>query len=163
MTTQMHKKLQNSKYCFVCGLENDYGLKLSFYQEDDDTIVVDYTVPDHYQGYPGVVHGGIITSMMDEILGRVFMIDNPNRFMFTAKLITRYRKPVPTETPLKMIGKIVKDRGRIAESKVELFGPDGALLAEAEGLMVGLPEDVLENLDREALGWKVYPDEEETA
>jgi acyl-coenzyme A thioesterase PaaI-like protein len=159
----MHKKLQNSKHCFVCGLENDYGLKLSFYQEGDDTIVVDYTVPDHYQGYPGVVHGGIITSMMDEILGRVFMIDDPNRFMFTAKLVTRYRKPVPTETPLKMIGKIVKDRGRIAESKVELFGPDGALLAEAVGLMVGLPEDVLENLDREALGWKVYPDEEEIA
>jgi acyl-coenzyme A thioesterase PaaI-like protein len=159
MTSHTHKKLQNSKHCFVCGLENDFGLKLSFYQEGEGTVVANYTVPDHYQGYPGVVHGGIITSMMDEILGRVFMIDDPDRFMFTAKLTTRYRKPVPTETPLKMIGKIVKDRGRIAESKVELFGPGGELLAEAEGLMARNPEE----LDTEALGWKVYPDEEEIA
>jgi len=163
MTTHTHKKLPNSSYCFVCGLENDFGLKLSFYQEGDDTVVVDYSVPEQYQGYPGVVHGGIVTSMMDEILGRVFMINDPDRFMFTAKLVTRYRKPVPTNTPLKMVGKVVKDRGRIAESKVELFGPDEELLAEAEGLMVGLPEDVLKNMDKEALGWKVYKDGEEPA
>jgi acyl-coenzyme A thioesterase PaaI-like protein len=161
MTTHTHKKLPNSSYCFACGLENDYGLKLSFYQEGDDTIVADYSVPDHYQGYPGVVHGGIVTTMLDEVLGRVIMIDDPNRLMFTAKLTTRYRRPVPTETPLKMIGKVVKDRGRIVEAKVELFGPDGALLAEADGLMVALPEDFLKGMDPEALGWQVYPDEEE--
>ena len=81
--------------------------------------------------------------------------------MYTAKMTTRFRKPVPTETPLRMVGKILKDRGRIAESKVELFGPDGVLLAEAEGLMVNLPEDIVENFDADTLGWKVYPDEEE--
>ncbi|MGD8456414.1 MAG: PaaI family thioesterase [Anaerolineales bacterium] len=162
MTTPSHKKLPNSYYCFACGLENDFGLKLAFYQEGNDTIVVDYVVPDHYQGYPGVVHGGIVTTMLDEVLGRVIMIDDPNRLMFTAKLTTRYRKPVPTETPLKLIGKVVKDRGRIAEAKAELLGPDGTLLAEAEGLMVSLSQDVLDNLDKEALGWQVYPDEEES-
>jgi acyl-coenzyme A thioesterase PaaI-like protein len=163
MTTQTHKKLPNSSHCFVCGLENDFGLKLAFYQEAEGTIVVDYAVPDQYQGYPGVVHGGIVTTMMDEVLGRVFMIDDPNRFMFTAKLTTRYRKPVPTETPLMIVGKIVKDRGHIAEAKAELFGPDGTLLAEAEGLMVGLSDDLLKDMDPKALGWRVYPDEEEAA
>ena len=49
MTSHTHKKLPNSSRCFACGLENDYGLKLSFYQEGDDSIVVDYVVPDHYQ------------------------------------------------------------------------------------------------------------------
>jgi acyl-coenzyme A thioesterase PaaI-like protein len=163
MTPNIMNKLPNSLHCFVCGLENDYGLKLSFYQEDIDTVVVDYTVPDQFQGYPGVVHGGIITSMMDEILGRVFMVEDPNRFMFTAKLTSRYRHPVPTGKPLRMVGKKIKDRGRIAESKVELFGPDGELLAEAEGLMVALPEDVMQTMDMDALGWKVYPDEEDHA
>ena len=153
-------KLPNSKDCFVCGLENDFGLKLSFYKEEDGSVVVNYTVPAHYQGYPGVVHGGIVTTMMDEILGRVFMMDDPNRFMFTAKLTSRYRHPVPTEQPLKMVGRITRDRGRIAEAKAELFGPGGELLAEAEGIMAALPEEFLEEVDIEALGWKVYPDEE---
>lgn len=157
---KLMNKLPNSKDCFVCGLENDFGLKLSFYKEEDGSVVVNYTVPDRYQGYPGVVHGGIVTTMLDEILGRVSAVDAPNRFMFTAKLTTRYRHPVPTEKPLRMVGRIIKDRGRIIESKAELFGPDGELLAEAEGLMVALPEDVLGDMDMETLGWKVYPDEE---
>ena len=157
------EKLPNSSHCFVCGLENDYGLKLSFYQADNDTVVVDYSIPDQYQGYPGVVHGGIVTTLMDEVLGRVLMAEDPDRFMFTAKLTTRYRRPVPTDTPIRIVGKIIKDRGRIAETKAELFGPDGELLAEAEGLMVALPEDALQGIDMDALGWQVYPDEEENA
>ncbi len=151
-------KLPNSKDCFVCGLENVHGLQLAFYREGDDSIVVNYTVPERFQGYPGVVHGGIVTTMLDEILGRVFMFDDPNRFMFTAKLTTRYRHPVPIGEPLKMVGSVVKDRGRIAEAKAELFGPDGDLLAEAEGLLVALPEDTLDMEAVDALGWKVYPD-----
>ena len=160
MTSMNLTKLPNSKDCFVCGLENDFGLKLSFYKEEDGSVVVNYTVPDCYQGYPGVVHGGIVTTMLDEMLGRVFMMDDPHRFMFTAKLTSRYRHPVPTGKPLKMVARIIKDRGRIAESKAELFGPDGELLAEAEGLMVALSEDVMGDMDMDALGWKVYPDEE---
>jgi len=151
-------KLPNSKDCFVCGLENVHGLQLAFYREGEDSIVVNYTVPERFQGYPGVVHGGIVTTMLDEILGRVFMFDDPNRFMFTAKLTTRYRHPVPIGEPLKMVGSVVKDRGRIAEAKAELFGPDGDLLAEAEGLLVALPEDTLDMEAADALGWKVYPD-----
>ncbi len=159
MTSLNPTKLPNSKDCFVCGLENDFGLKLAFYREDD-SVVVNYTVPERFQGYPGIVHGGIVTTMLDEILGRVFMKDDPNRFMFTAKLTSRYRHPVPIGKPLKLVGRIIKDRGRIAEAKAELFGPGGDLLAEADGLLVALPEDVLGDPELEALGWKVYPDEE---
>jgi acyl-coenzyme A thioesterase PaaI-like protein len=154
------EKLPNSKHCFVCGVENKYGLKLKFFQEKTGSVVVIHTVPDQYQGYPGVVHGGIIASMLDEVLGRVFMSDDHNRFMYTAKMTVRYRKPVPTGKPLKIVGTALKDRGRMAESKAELFGPDGELLAEAEGLLVALPDEVLDTTNLEELGWKVYPDEE---
>ena len=106
------------------------------------------------------MHGGIVASMLDEVVGRVFMIDDPDRFMYTARLTTRYRKNVPTETPLRVVGQVVKDRGRTAESKAFLYGPDDELLAEAEALLVTLPEEILENVDKEELGWRVYPDEE---
>ena len=157
------EKLPNSSHCFVCGLDNDHGLKLTFYQDEDGSVVVDYTVPDYYQGYPGVVHGVIITTLMDEVIGRVLMTGDTNRFMATAKLTTRYRKPVPTEKPIRIVGRIVDDRGRVAEARAEIIGPDGEVLAEAEGLMVALSEEALRAIDAEALGWRVYPDEEEDA
>ena len=156
-------KLPNSRHCFVCGLENSYGLKLAFYQDGPNSVICNYTVPHHYEGYPGVVHGGIVTSILDEALGRVFLIDDPNRFMYTAKLTSRFRQPVPIETPLKIIARIVKDRGRYVESKAQLFDPNGELLAEAEGLLAALPDEFMQSSDLEALGWRVYPDEEPAA
>lgn len=154
------EKLPNSKNCFVCGVENDYGLKLKFFQDKPGSVIVNHTVPEKFQGYPGVVHGGIVASLLDEVLGRVFMNGDHNRFMYTAKMTIRYRKPVPTGKPLKIVGTALKDRGRMAESKAELFGPDGRLLAEAEGLLVNLPDEVLDTNNLQELGWQVYPDEE---
>ena len=154
-------KLPNSSHCFVCGLENQHGLHLNFYQDGDD-VVANHVVPEHFQGYPGVVHGGIVASMLDEVLGRVFMIDDPNRFMYTARLTLRYRKPVPTEKEIKMVGSLVRDRGRSAQSKAELFGPEGDLLVEAEALLVELPQEIHDSSELESLGWKVYPDQEES-
>lgn len=156
-------KLPNSRHCFVCGVENDHGLQLSFYKEGPETVVASITVHEHFQGYPGIVHGGIVASMLDEILGHTLMVNDPNRFMFTGKLTTRYRHPVPVGQPLRLVGKVIKDSRRLAESKAELFGPDGKLLADAKGLLVPLPPGILEETDLEALGWKVYPDEEPAA
>jgi hypothetical protein len=46
-------KQPNSKYCFVCGKENPYGLKLEFFEKIPGEVEVDITVPEQYQGYPG--------------------------------------------------------------------------------------------------------------
>lgn len=155
------KKLPNSLDCFVCGLDNEHGLKLKFYQQDDGSVVVRHIVPEQYQGYPGTVHGGILASMFDEVLGRVFMDGDFTRFMYTARLTIRYRKPVPTGVEITIIGRAVRDRGRAAESKAELYGPDGQLLAEADALMIDLPQEIDSAEELAALGWKVYPDEED--
>lgn len=163
MTIEKSAKLPNSRNCFVCGMQNPFGLKLSFYEDGPNKVICDYTVPERYQGYPGVVHGGIVASMLDEIVGRVFMVGNHDRFMYTAKLTTRYRKNVPVGKPLRMVGTKLKDNPRIGEAKAELYGPDGELLAEAEALLVPVPAGVLEQDKLAALGWKVYPDETESA
>lgn len=107
-------KQPNSLQCFVCGIQNPYGLKLKFYQTSPDEVTVNYTVADHYQGYPGVVHGGIVASMLDEVAGRALMGADPlnPRFMFTARLDVQYREPVPIKTPLQLIGRVVKRKNR---------------------------------------------------
>lgn len=160
--TPKHTLQPNSRHCFVCGLDNQYGLKLRFYETGPGEVTAEYTVPDQFQGYPGVVHGGIITAMLDEVTGRVHMMrDGETRFMYTAKLEIRFRKNVPIETPLRVVGNIVKSKRRMASSTGKIFGPGGELLAEANALLVDLPEEAINDVDLEALGWKVYDDEYE--
>lgn len=151
-------KQPNSKHCFVCGRENPYGLKLDFYTTEAGEVVVDYTVPEQYQGYPGVVHGGIVAAMLDEVTGRVHMGGDPPRFMFTARLEIRYHKNVPIAKPLRIIGTAGKSKERTATARGKIFGPDGDLLAEAEALLVNVPDMIISQVDLEALGWRVYPD-----
>ena len=149
----------NSLHCFVCGLENPFGLQLRFYSTAPGEVSVEYTVPDHYQGYPGVVHGGIVAAMLDEATGRVFMGDPAApRFMYTARLDIRYRKNVPVGKPLKVVGRAGKNKGRTATASGAIYGPEGELLAEAEALLVDVPAGIVDRVNLEAIGWKVYED-----
>ena len=155
------KNLQpNSQQCFVCGVDNKYGLQMKFYDTGPGEVIAEYLVPDRYQGYPGVVHGGIVAAMLDEVAGRTHMGNNPPRFMYTARLNIRYRKHVPTGALLHMVGRIGKSRGRTATATSVIYGPNGEMLAEAEALLVDVPSDVLESVDLDALGWQVYEDGE---
>ena len=151
-------KQPNSKHCFVCGRENPFGLKLNFYETSPGEVVVDYTVPEQYQGYPGVVHGGVVAAMLDEVTGRVHMGGDPPRFMYTARLNIRYRKNVPVGQPLRIFGHAGKSHERTAIATGQIYGPDGELLAEAEALLVNVPDEIQTGVDLQALGWKVYPD-----
>ena len=149
----------NSRHCFVCGLENPFGLKLKFYTTAPGEVTVECTIPEQYQGYPGVVHGGIVAAIMDEATGRCHMEEDPPRFMYTARLNIRYRRNVPVAQPLRVVGVAGKNRQRTATASGAIYDQEGNLLAEAEALLVNIPEDQIEDVDLEALGWKVYPEE----
>ncbi len=151
-------KQPNSRHCFVCGVENEIGLKLEFYETKPGEITVDFVVPDQYQGFPGIVHGGVVASLVDEVLARAHMGSDPDntRFVFTAKMTVSYCKNVPTGKPIKIVGRAVKSRRRSGTSVAEIFGPDGDLLVEAEAIVVEVPEEKLATMDTKELGWKVY-------
>jgi uncharacterized protein (TIGR00369 family) len=131
---------------------------MRFYQAAPDEVTTRYIVHEHHQGYPGVVHGGIVAAMLDEVCARVFMNTDSARFMFSARLEIRYRKNVPVGKPLTLSGKAVRDRGRTAEAIGFIHDEQGNLLAEANVLLVEVPGDTLPPADLEALGWKVYPE-----
>lgn len=159
MTTPNGILQPNSKMCFICGLENPVGLKLRIYQTEPGIIETSYTAPDHFQGYPGVLHGGIVATILDEISGRAQMGDvAAPRFMFTAKLEVKYRKNVPTGKPLKIIGKAGRVKGKIAESWAGIYDQDGSLLAEANAMLITVPKETLDMTNLDNLGWKVYPE-----
>ncbi len=155
------RKLQpNSKMCFICGLQNPVGLKLRIYEVEPGVVESTYTAPAHFQGYPGVLHGGIVATLLDEISSRTLMgpPDHP-RFMFTARIEVKYRRNVPIGRPLRIVGKAGRDRGRSAEAWAGIYDAETCeLLAEANALLVAVPRGVEDAVDLEELGWKVYPE-----
>ncbi len=155
----------NSRFCFVCGLDNPFGLQACFYQTGEREATAWYTIPEQYQSYPGMAHGGIVASLLDEIVGRSVMGTQPEegRFFFTARLTVKYRQHVPVGVPLRLVGRALKDRGRVltAWGGVFLAAEDPAVakpLAEAEATLMAVPEKEIATMDTETLGWRVYPD-----
>jgi uncharacterized protein (TIGR00369 family) len=143
----------NSDYCFVCGRNNPKGLYMRFYDNGQDEVCSNTTIAEEYQGYPGVVHGGVIASILDEVVCRVAMIEDHHHFMMSVKLEVKYRHPVPTATPLQVVGRIVRLRGRLGKAVGEVRLPDGTVAAEAAMTLADVPEDVIANSDLAALGW----------
>lgn len=154
-------KQPNSRMCFICGLENPVGLHLHIYETAPGEVETTYTAPEHFQGYPGVLHGGIVGAILDELSGRSLMGSDPlsPRFMFTAKLEIKYRKNVPVGVPLRILGKAGKSRAKSAEAWAGIYDSrTDELLAEANALLINVPSDQFNISDLERLGWRIYPD-----
>ncbi|HSR48299.1 MAG TPA: PaaI family thioesterase [Anaerolineales bacterium] len=151
-------KQPGSKTCFVCGVENDHGFRLSFYETSEETVEAKTSIPKHFQGYPGVAHGGVVTALLDEVAVRAGTCGEPEHMMVTAKIEVRFRKNVPVEQPLRLVGTLIERKPRATRAKGEILLPDGTLGAEAEAIMMDHPISGLDTEALEALGWKVYPD-----
>lgn len=148
-------KQPNSDMCFVCGRKNPAGLYMRFYDNGKDEVLSKYTVAERYQSYPGIVHGGILASMLDEVVGRVAMIGDHHHFMVSVKLQVLYRHPVPVETPLIIRGRIVKLRGRLGKAQGEIILPDGKVACEAAITLADVPTEILSSTNESLLNWQV--------
>ncbi len=146
-----------SRMCFVCGRENPRGLKLKFYEDPEDRVVrAEFVVPETYQGYPGVVHGGIVAAILDEVAGRAVMLHKDHQtFMVTLRLTVRYRRPTPVGVPLVAVGggEQIGSAGAKVAGQIRL--PDGAVTAEGEALLAAAPDEFREAWEAERPYWKV--------
>jgi len=134
----MNYKIKNgqhvSKNCLVCGVDNDFGLKTSFYETEDNQLIAVFKPMEEHQSYPNVMHGGISATILDETIGRAIMTTNDVcTFGVTIELKVRYKKPVPLDCELKAVARITSEKGRIFEGTGELYLPDGSVAVEAEG------------------------------
>jgi uncharacterized protein (TIGR00369 family) len=150
----------NSRHCFVCGMDNHHGLAMRFYSIGSGQVEARYTVDPAFQGYPGVVHGGIIASMLDEVVGRVMMTEDPNQFFVTAKLEIRYRAPVPVGEPLRLVGQLERRKGNMTFAAGRILLPNGTLAVEASAILVRWREDPVDQDALDSIGWRVYEDEQ---
>lgn len=158
LVEQYTNRQPNSAYCFVCGRDNPRGLYMAFFDNGRNEVLSRYSVPNVYQGYPGVVHGGVVAAMLDEVVARVAMIDDPHRFMMSVTLQVKFRHVVPTETPLRVLGRVVRLRGRLGKAVGQIILPNNTVAAESEMTLADVPVDFLGKVNLEVLGWRVDGD-----
>jgi uncharacterized protein (TIGR00369 family) len=142
--------------CFVCGLENPIGLKMAFYEDEEGRVVAKFTPGDEHQGFPGIVHGGIVTSLLDEVLGRVAIA--AERWVVTGRLNIRFRRPVPVGETLTIVGEVVNWKKRTLEAHGEIRLADGQVGAEATGTFIEIPAEKVERMEEALAFWQVVPD-----
>ena len=137
-------------WCFACGQLNDSGLHLDF-EVSRDRAEARYTALQRHQGYDGLLHGGVVTALLDEAMG--WAIFHQGVWGVTAKLTVTFRRPVPTGEELVVVGEIARDRGRLIETHgtVALAG-DGAVLAEADATFLRMPEPRRRQLEQRYAG-----------
>ena len=133
--------------CYACGQRNPYGLQMVFRQEND-TIVSDFQPREEHQGFPGVIHGGIIAALFDEALNRTSMLAAQPVWSMTGRLEVRYRRYVPYGPHLRLRARLDRQRGRMiqASGTLTLADDEEAVLAEAQGSFMALSSDQLDTL-----------------
>ena len=142
--------------CFACGGRNQHGLHLRFSRDGDGAVVCRYEPKPEDQGFPGVMHGGVLAALLDESMAWAMWAQD-RALGVTAKMETRYRKTVGTSGTLVVRGRVVRMRGRRIEVEASVDDAAGERLAEATALFMRLSPEVEQQMS-EALGWAQIPD-----
>jgi len=117
--------------CFVCGPENPIGLKVEFRLEDD-VCRAEFTPEERHMGYDNVTHGGIVFSLLDDVMANWLWLQGIQ--CFTAKAEVRYRAELPVGTAVRLEGRCVKRKGRLAILEGRVIRSDTEeIVAEATG------------------------------
>lgn len=126
-------KLEDDNGCFVCGKANPIGLKLEFAFEGDEYVTY-FTATKEHQGWSGIVHGGIVSTVLDEVMTRSIHAQGINAV--TGEMTVRFRKPTPVGKRLRFAGRVESENGRVISCSAKATDEDGALLAEATGKII---------------------------
>lgn len=119
---------QDDNHCFVCGKQNQSGLQLDFALEEDE-VRCRLSIPAVYQGWQGIVHGGIVATLLDEVMAKAAHFAGITAV--TAEITVQYKKPTPAERPLVLSGRVLEKQRRILITTGELKTSENVLLASA--------------------------------
>lgn len=124
-------KQRNSRMCMICGLDNEYGVNAPFYNMEDGSVMTVFRYKEQHQSYPGRVHGGMITAMLDEMGLRSLWAKGIVGGDFWCERYRWYQIPqtVPYETELIGRGVVVKNTSHFIITDSYIMDKDGEILA----------------------------------
>ena len=156
MHYKVSAKQPNSKMCLVCGLKNPFGLHTAFFELDNGELLAVFKPREEHQSYPGRLHGGIVSTILDETIGRAIIVGSQDDVWgVTIELQVRYKKPVPLGEELRVTGRITKKGRRSFEGTAELLLPDNSVAAEGHGRYLKVPLEKIAEFDADAQEWRV--------
>ena len=121
--------LKDDRWCFACGSENPHGMHMSDFEFDGETYTARWEPSKHFQGWEGVLHGGIVATLLDEVMTRLIWVQGHT--VATVELNIRYHRQTPCDQPLVARARQMGSRRRLFEVESELLLPDGTITATA--------------------------------
>ena len=120
--------------CFACGVMNEQGLHLELHV-DGDRCWTEIALPDGFQGWDGIAHGGIICTVLDEVMA--WSLAATDSWGLTARLSVEFKRPVRLGVPIRGEGWVTAGRRRIVETAAQLVdAATGEVLATATATYV---------------------------
>ncbi len=138
------KLIRRYSNCFVCGDENDCGLKVDFFY-DQGIARAEYVPDDRFQGYKGILHGGIISSLLDEVMIKAVIAQN--LLVVTAEIEVKFLKPVRTGERILLEGKIVEEKGKIFVAEGKVHNEKKEIVATGKGKFFKVTEEMKKILE----------------
>jgi len=129
--------------CFVCGEKNEIGLQAKFHF-DGEKAITKVKAGTLYEGYAGIYHGGILSTLLDEVMIKAILANE--RFAVTAEMTIRFVAPVRTGDELTITGWVTKSKGRIFVTEGKAVGKDGTVYATATGKYIEAKEELRQEL-----------------
>ncbi len=127
----MNRLASSANRCFVCGPNNPIGLHVRFHL-DGDVCRATFTPGAAHAGYDGLTHGGILFSLLDDVMANYVFLRGER--CFTAKAEIRYRQPLPVGTAVRLEGRQQRRKGRLAVLEGRIIRQDNdQLVAQANG------------------------------
>lgn len=124
---------KEDNFCFVCGRENPFGLRLSF-SCSNNRAFAEFIITNNYQGYSGIVHGGVIAAILDEAMIKAASSDKRNAV--TAAISIRFKNPLRVGEDASVEAVIKKSGRRLIVAYASIKGDDSRIVAEANGRLL---------------------------
>lgn len=160
MKLKVLRKQNNSDMCVVCGLGNGFSLGAKFYTVEGDMMVGVVTGKDVHQSYPNRMHGGLISALLDEVIGRAINLPEPEAFGVTSELNVKFKKPVPLNEELKVVGKLTKNTRLVFQAEGFIEDRNGTILATGSATYVKMSAARIAGRPLTADQYFLVPDDE---
>ncbi|MFP4082268.1 MAG: PaaI family thioesterase [Candidatus Aminicenantes bacterium] len=141
----MAKLITKYSHCFVCGDKNECGLKIDFYF-DEGKAKAEYIASPYLQGYKDILHGGIISTLLDEVMIKSILA--LEIMVVTTSMDIKFKNPVKIGEKIWLEGWIKEEKGRIITAEGKAVKQNHTLVAEAEGTYFKVKDSMKKFLEK---------------
>lgn len=134
------------RMCFGCGPDNPHGLRLDIRGQADGSWRAEFVPEDYHCGWPGVVHGGVLAAVLDEVMS--YIIFGKGQIAVTARMAVLFKRPAVSGEHLVVRASPTRETRRIVDARGEIVRDDGTLVATSEARFLILADEQMKSLSR---------------